>query len=132
MPALGWDGFTPDVDERHRQLFLLDNHGRRPVLARMDNRNPFPPRFMAGSNRDLNGKLGMCFIFPFQLLARLLICYSLKISAVISLVLTVIMGSSLTQMMVSTRCSVAAIRLKNPNRETVSQIRLVSASQKAS
>ncbi|PTB39912.1 hypothetical protein M441DRAFT_27812 [Trichoderma asperellum CBS 433.97] len=54
MPALGWDGFTPDVDDRHRQLFLLDNHGRRPVLARMDNRNPFPPRFMAGSNRDLN------------------------------------------------------------------------------
>lgn len=62
MPALGWDGFTPDVDERHRQLFLLDSHGRRPVLARMDNRNPFPPRFMAGSNRDLNGKFEMCLM----------------------------------------------------------------------
>lgn len=66
MPALGWDGFTPDVDERHRQLFLLDNHGRRPVLARMDNRNPFPPRFMAGSNRDLNGEFGMRF-FPLSI-----------------------------------------------------------------
>ncbi|RFU78018.1 e3 ubiquitin- ligase huwe1 [Trichoderma arundinaceum] len=54
MPALGWDGFTPEVDDRHRQLFLLDSNGRRPVLARMDNRNPFPPRFMAGSNRDLS------------------------------------------------------------------------------
>ncbi|KAK5997989.1 E3 ubiquitin-protein ligase TOM1-like [Cladobotryum mycophilum] len=31
MPALGWDGFNPEVDDRHRQLFLLD----------------------AGSNRDL-------------------------------------------------------------------------------
>lgn len=55
MPALGWDGFTPEVDDRHRQLFLLDNN-RRPVFARMGDRNPFPPRFMAGSNRELSGK----------------------------------------------------------------------------
>lgn len=53
MPALGWDGFTPEVDDRHRQLFLLDNN-RRPVFARMGDRNPFPPRFMAGSNRELS------------------------------------------------------------------------------
>ncbi|ETS05689.1 hypothetical protein M419DRAFT_32988 [Trichoderma reesei RUT C-30] len=53
MPALGWDGFTPEVDDRHRQVFLLDNN-RRPVLARMDNRNPFPPRFIPGTHRDLS------------------------------------------------------------------------------
>lgn len=56
MPALGWDGLNPDMDDRHRQLFLLDGSGRRPVLARMDNRNPFPPHFMARSNRDLGGR----------------------------------------------------------------------------
>ncbi|XP_044724417.1 HECT-domain (ubiquitin-transferase) domain-containing protein [Hirsutella rhossiliensis] len=52
MPALGWDGLNPEVDDRHRQLFFLEGNHRRPVLARMDNRSPFTPRFMAGSNRD--------------------------------------------------------------------------------
>lgn len=57
MPALGWDGLNPEVDDRHRQLFFLEGNNRRPVLARMDNRSPFTPRFMAGSNRDHLGKL---------------------------------------------------------------------------
>ncbi|KJZ80444.1 hypothetical protein HIM_00294 [Hirsutella minnesotensis 3608] len=52
MPALGWDGLNPEVDDRHRQLFLLEGTNRRPVLARMDNRSPFPSRFMAGSGRE--------------------------------------------------------------------------------
>jgi E3 ubiquitin-protein ligase HUWE1 len=56
MPALGWDGLNPEVEDR-RQLFLLEGNNRRPVLTRMDNRGSFPPRFMAGSNRDhLGGK----------------------------------------------------------------------------
>ncbi|KEY66981.1 hypothetical protein S7711_05101 [Stachybotrys chartarum IBT 7711] len=51
IPALGWDGLNPDLDDR-RQIFLLDAHNRRQVLARMDNRSPLPPRFMAASTRD--------------------------------------------------------------------------------
>lgn len=56
MPALGWDGFNPEVDERHRQLFFLEGNHRRPVLARTDNRSPFTSRLMAGSNRNHLGK----------------------------------------------------------------------------
>ncbi|PFH60535.1 hypothetical protein XA68_10815 [Ophiocordyceps unilateralis] len=51
MPAaLGWDSFDPD--DQQIRLMLLEAGQRRSVLARMDNRSPFPPRFMAGSNRD--------------------------------------------------------------------------------
>ncbi|RDA92960.1 hypothetical protein CP533_5510 [Ophiocordyceps camponoti-saundersi (nom. inval.)] len=48
--TLGWDNFDPE--DPQIQLMLLDASHRRSVLARMDNRSPFPPRFMAGSNRD--------------------------------------------------------------------------------
>ncbi|KAF4581941.1 TOM1 protein [Ophiocordyceps camponoti-floridani] len=52
MPAgLGWDSFDPD--DAQIRLMLLEAGQRRSVLAaRMDNRSPFPPRFMAGSNRE--------------------------------------------------------------------------------
>lgn len=56
MPALGWDGLDPDISDRNRQLFFLEGNQRRPVLTRMDDRSPFPPRFMAGPNR---GPVGM-------------------------------------------------------------------------
>lgn len=50
-PPLSWDGLHGDPDDRHRHLFLLDGN-RRPVFARMDHRGQFPPRFVAGTNRD--------------------------------------------------------------------------------
>ncbi|KAJ6439602.1 TOM1 protein [Purpureocillium lavendulum] len=53
MPAgLGWDSLNAEMDDGHRPLFVLDGSHRRPMLARMDNRSPFPPRFGAGSHRD--------------------------------------------------------------------------------
>ncbi|KND94357.1 E3 ubiquitin-protein ligase TOM1-like protein [Tolypocladium ophioglossoides CBS 100239] len=64
MPALGWDGLNPEVDDRNRQLFFVDGSNRRPVLARMDNRSPFPPRFMAGPNRDHLGEYNPKPSFP--------------------------------------------------------------------
>ncbi|RCI16673.1 hypothetical protein L249_2219 [Ophiocordyceps polyrhachis-furcata BCC 54312] len=48
--TMSWDNFDPE--DPQIQLMLLDAGHRRSVLARMDNRSPFPPRFMAGSNRD--------------------------------------------------------------------------------
>lgn len=56
MPSLGWDAVNPDMDDRHRNMLLVDGH-RRPVLARMDNRSSFPGRFLGGSHRDQLGKL---------------------------------------------------------------------------
>ena len=52
MPALGWDGLNPEMDDR--QLLMLENQSRRRLLTRMDNnRSPFPPGFMVGgSSRD--------------------------------------------------------------------------------
>ncbi|PHH90608.1 hypothetical protein CDD83_3167 [Cordyceps sp. RAO-2017] len=52
MPALGWDGPNAALEEHQRQLMILEASRRRSVLERMDSRSPFPPRFMAGSNRD--------------------------------------------------------------------------------
>ncbi|CAH0059445.1 unnamed protein product [Clonostachys solani] len=54
MPALGWDSLNAESDRN--RLVLLDNNGgnRRRILARMDNRSPFPigPGFVAGSPGD--------------------------------------------------------------------------------
>ncbi|KAH6996749.1 hypothetical protein EDB80DRAFT_132055 [Ilyonectria destructans] len=55
MPALGWDGLNPEGDEHRRQLFMLENQNRRRLLTRVDNRSPFPPGFMVGTNRDTIG-----------------------------------------------------------------------------
>ncbi|KAH7156147.1 hypothetical protein EDB81DRAFT_378977 [Dactylonectria macrodidyma] len=55
MPAIGWDGLNPEVDDRHRQLFMMENQNRRRLLTRVDNRSPFPPGFMVGTNRDTIG-----------------------------------------------------------------------------
>ncbi|KAF4459560.1 e3 ubiquitin- ligase huwe1 [Fusarium albosuccineum] len=52
MPALGWDGLSPEEEDRHRHLFMMDNQSRRRFLTRVDNRSPFPPGFMVGPNRD--------------------------------------------------------------------------------
>ncbi|OAQ79953.1 HECT-like protein [Purpureocillium lilacinum] len=53
MPAgLGWDSLNAEMDDGHRPLFVLDGSHRRPMLARMDNRSPFPPRYPTGSHRD--------------------------------------------------------------------------------
>jgi hypothetical protein len=96
MPALGWDGFTPEVDDRHRQVFLLDNN-RRPVLARMDNRNPFPPRFIPGTHRDLSGKLKKILAYFLSDLFTNMSSFT-KISAATSPVAIAITGSSRMQM----------------------------------
>ncbi|KAI8684605.1 HECT-type E3 ubiquitin transferase [Fusarium keratoplasticum] len=55
LPALGWDGISPEEEDRHRHMFMMDNQSRRRFLARVDNRSPFPPGFMVGSNRDAVG-----------------------------------------------------------------------------
>ncbi|KAF4984644.1 hypothetical protein FZEAL_220 [Fusarium zealandicum] len=55
MPALGWDGLSPEEEDRHRHLFMMDNQSRRRFLTRVDNRSPFPPGFMVGNNRDTIG-----------------------------------------------------------------------------
>ncbi|TWU74892.1 hypothetical protein ED733_003614 [Metarhizium rileyi] len=60
MPSLGWDAVNPDMDDRHRNMLLVDGH-RRPVLARMDNRSPFPTRFLGGSHRDQLGEFRSYF-----------------------------------------------------------------------
>ncbi|KAF7556497.1 hypothetical protein G7046_g6280 [Stylonectria norvegica] len=57
MPALGWD-LNAEGDERNRQLFMMENQGRRRGMGgngRVDNRNAFPPGFMVGTNRDTLG-----------------------------------------------------------------------------
>jgi E3 ubiquitin-protein ligase HUWE1 len=56
MPSLGWDAVNPDMEDRDRQRMLFIDGHRRPVLARMDNRSPFPARFMAGTHRDQLGR----------------------------------------------------------------------------
>ncbi|KAG8423267.1 E3 ubiquitin-protein ligase tom1, variant 2 [Metarhizium acridum] len=60
MPSLGWDAVNPDMDDRHRNMLLVDGH-RRPVLARMDNRSSFPGRFLGGSHRDQLGEFRSYF-----------------------------------------------------------------------
>ncbi|KAM5377384.1 hypothetical protein ACJZ2D_005065 [Fusarium nematophilum] len=55
MPALGWDGLSPEEEDRHRHLFMMDSQSRRRFLTRVDNRSPFPPGFMVGSSRDTIG-----------------------------------------------------------------------------
>ncbi|KFG82854.1 TOM1 protein [Metarhizium anisopliae] len=60
MPSLGWDAVNPDMDDRHRNMLLVDGH-RRPVLARMDNRSSFPGRFLSGSHRDQLGEFRSYF-----------------------------------------------------------------------
>ncbi|CAM1504763.1 Fc.00g023540.m01.CDS01 [Cosmosporella sp. VM-42] len=52
MPALGWDGLNPEMDDR--QLLMLESASRRRLMQRMDNgRSTFPPGFMVGgTNRD--------------------------------------------------------------------------------
>lgn len=60
MAALGWDGLSPEEEDQHRHLFMMDNNRRR-LLTRVDNRSPFPPGFMVGSNRDaIGGKHPKC------------------------------------------------------------------------
>lgn len=55
MPAaLGWDGLNPDAD-RNRLIVLDSNantNNRRRVLARMDNRSPFPLGPFVRANGD--------------------------------------------------------------------------------
>ncbi|KYK61208.1 TOM1 protein [Drechmeria coniospora] len=56
MPNPGWNSMSMSPEQeslfRQRQLILLEQQNRRPVLTRMDNRSPFPPRLIAGSHRD--------------------------------------------------------------------------------
>ncbi|KAI5462186.1 hypothetical protein BGZ63DRAFT_354427 [Mariannaea sp. PMI_226] len=53
MPALGWDGLNPEGDDR-RQMFLMDNQSRRRLVARVENRSPFPAGFMTAGPRDIS------------------------------------------------------------------------------
>lgn len=55
MPALGWDSLNPDMDDRQRQMFMMDHQNRRRVLGRMESRSPFPQGFMVGGHRDAVG-----------------------------------------------------------------------------
>ncbi|WKT39650.1 hypothetical protein QSH57_001469 [Fusarium oxysporum f. sp. vasinfectum] len=57
MPALGWDGLGAEDEDRHRQMFMVDNPGRRRFIPSRttDSRSPFPPGFIVGSHRDAVG-----------------------------------------------------------------------------
>ncbi|KAF5020000.1 hypothetical protein F66182_7988 [Fusarium sp. NRRL 66182] len=55
MPALGWDGLGDEDEDRHRHMFLMDSQSRRRLVPRGDNRSPFPPGIIVGSNRDAVG-----------------------------------------------------------------------------
>ncbi|KAF4343676.1 e3 ubiquitin ligase HUWE1 [Fusarium beomiforme] len=54
MPALGWDSLGAEDEDRHRQMFTMENPSRRRFVASRttDTRSPFPPGFIVSPNRD--------------------------------------------------------------------------------
>lgn len=43
MPALGWDGLNPEMENRHRHMLLLDQqNNRRRLFTGVPHRHPFP------------------------------------------------------------------------------------------